>query len=213
MYGGHSHLGLAADKIDAQIFGKSSPPPSPPRLHLCEGGDGNYTKCNICTGEMAEGLLQIYITVNKSSICPSDKSCSKGRARGHQMRVTSCNCCCHPRRGAPGLQQDGGQGRLGGAKNLSLLFSSDCPSMSLTASRTAKFPAMLWLSVPKAPRSCYALLHLHLQVPALLNHLCGPVNSNSTKLSKKYAWNTCFTSKHSTGVYLFPFLLSQPVPP
>lgn len=116
MYGQCSHLGLAAEKVDARVFGKNSLPPSPPRLHLCEGGDGNYTECNICTGEMAERLLQIYVIVNKSSICPNDKSLSKGRARGHQMRVTSCNCCCHPRRGATCLQQDGGQGRLGDAK-------------------------------------------------------------------------------------------------
>lgn len=36
MYGRRSHLGLAAEKIDAWIFGKSSLPPSPPRLHLWE---------------------------------------------------------------------------------------------------------------------------------------------------------------------------------
>lgn len=119
MYGRHSHLGLAARKMDAWIFGRSSLPPSPPRLHLCEGVDGNYTECNICAGEMAEGLLQIYITVNKSSICPNDKSSSKGRDRGHRMRVTSCNRRCHPRRGATCLQQgwkDGAQGRWGDAK-------------------------------------------------------------------------------------------------
>ena len=145
MYGRHSHLGLAAEKIDAQIFRRSSLPPSPPRLHLCEGGDGDYTECSICAGETAEGLLQIHVMVNKSSICPNDKSCSKGRARGHQVRVTSCNCCCHPSRGATHVQQrwkDGGRRRLGAAKILSLQFSGDFPSTPLRTSRTAKLLAM-----------------------------------------------------------------------
>lgn len=81
------------------------------QTHLRAGGGGNHTEGNIYAGEMAEGLLQIYIIVNKSSICPNDKSCSRGRARGHQMRVTSCSCCCHPRRGAGGRMGDSGAGR------------------------------------------------------------------------------------------------------
>lgn len=106
--------GACSQKINAWVLRKRRLPPVPPRPHLCEGGDRNHTEGNIYAGEMAEGLLQIYIIVNKSSICPNDKSCSKGRARGHQMRVTSCNCCCHPRRGAARLQRGGRMGDRGG---------------------------------------------------------------------------------------------------
>ena len=211
MYGRHSHLGLAAEKIDAQIFRRSSLPPSPPRLHLCEGGDGDYTECSICAGETAEGLLQIHVMVNESSICPNDKSCSKGRARGHQVRVISCNCCCHPSRGATHLQQrwkDGGRRRLGAAKILSLQFSGDFPSTPLRTSRTAKLLAMFWPSAPAATCSCYAFLSLHLQVPTLLKNLSGPINRNSTNLPRKYTWNTHFTLKHRVGIPCLFFFLA-----
>lgn len=48
-------------------------------------------QCNISSGEMAEGLLQIGTSVTKSRIHPNDESCREGRAKGqhegHQLQV------------------------------------------------------------------------------------------------------------------------------
>lgn len=138
----------------------------PPRLHLHRAGDGNYPKCNICAGEMAEGLLHGPITANKGSIYPNDKGWGKGKARGHQMRANSCKCSSHPRRAAPVCSRMG-TGEPGMCQNLSLWGSRDCPDVSLPAGR--------------AP-SCCAFLYLHLQGPPLLKHL--PISTSKTDLDE-----------------------------
>lgn len=104
-------------------------------------------QCNICAGEMAEGLLQTLIIVNKSSSYPNDKSWSEGRAKGHQTRVTSCKHCCHPRRGAPVCSRMG-TGEPGRCQNFSLWISRDCPDVSLPTFRTPQFLAELLPAVP-----------------------------------------------------------------
>lgn len=136
------------------------------QTHLRAGGGGNHTEGNIYAGEMAEGLLQIYIIVNKSSICPNDKSCSRGRARGHQMRVTSCSCCCHPRRGAGGRMGDSGAGRCW---NLLLQLSTERPGTPLIAPSMAKCLPPLQVTAPASlPPTPLFAPHRYLEVPALL---------------------------------------------
>lgn len=168
----------------------------PPCLqtHLRAGGGGNHTEGNIYAGEMAERLFQIYITVNKSSICPNDKSCSRGRARGHQTRVTSCSCCCHPRRGAVGRMGDSGAGRCW---NLLLQLSTECPRTPLTALSMAKCLSPLQLIAPASlsPTSLCAP-HRYLEIPALLK---PPPTATDYWAEPKNTWNTHSVLKNSIG--------------
>lgn len=131
-------------------------PPSPPRLHLHGAEDGNHPECNICAGEMAEGLLQIPIIVNKSSIYPDDKSWSqRAPNEGQQLQVL-----LPPKKRSSSCSRMG-TGEPGRCQNLSLWASRHCPDVFLPTLRM--FLLCLSLFAPTNPNTSQALPYQHHQ--------------------------------------------------